>query len=783
MGEALDFSQTQRIVLLIDLDPLLHLQNPSPYLATVLASAQNLLTFSSLSSSLFNFKLFFSSLSPLLSSSKLHRLLGKSAAAFSFDHPSETLVSLSETLDALSSVCELSDSAPSRASHTAESMIQLLHDYAWEHQVHDILCKPTLDHDRFPVVRSNLILLFSPIYRSLKWVSVFMDAEVGDELLTNLDAFSRKFSEFFDNVSDAFVNRDIHFAWVDVRHELACGEGKVEVNESELDIGFFEYGIKNLGWGFSSTDAIILGSALVPFGLIYPRIGISSNLFNYSNSYKAIPGQLTLEISDVSGKPLVWKCCDLDLINLKMLPRKRCENFFHTTELTYSQSIGSDKKKTFWEHFSEGITKIHVKGVKKYEEWMKIVGFLSDPILVRGFSGELGKQEKECSDEFFADRVLEILATDTGELMQRKSQPFWPILMSFLFKDGYWALVSLSNTSGDSCMGILKPLTVHSALLSTIDKDFYPHIMVDSFCGQKLGKFVAQRSFENCKCSDEMNTLNGIIESQSEHFSSQESGAPGSGRRKRNKKHSHLHQPLQWSSFCKAAFEHKEMEIEEIYFTKEGKNKKKLKFLKCWMKQIKKSICTVVIPDGFQPEQDTPEEILDRLTVLHQESEQPISSSVSAQENVLTVASRIQDEAALDFCSETSEAFFSVISGKIQEGIESEGVDLGALAERLVSSSIYWLYQKFRMETSEAQNTDLEVDDPYGSKAVVELIKLLVKDPKDLAAKHKNNNPPSESSDPSLTRLTSEKIVREYPCLFFIFTYSTLLLDHSYKLE
>ena len=689
-------------------------------------------------------------------------------------------------MDSLSSACELSDSAPSRASHIAESMIQLVHDYSWEQQVHDILGKPNHDHDRFPVVRSNLIVLFSPIYRSLKWVSEFVSVEVEDELLTNVDAFSRKFCGFFDSANDAFVSRDIHFTWVDVRHRLACGEGKGETNESnepELDIGFFKHGIKNLGWGFSSTDTIILGSALVPFGLIYPRIGISTSPFNCSNFCKVIHGQLTLEISDVSGKPLEWKCCDLDLINLKMLPRHRCENVLHTSEPTYSQSIGCDEGKTFGGHFSEGITKIHVKAVQKYDECVKIAGCLSDPILVRGFSGESWKDKKESSGDFFADRVLEILATETGELMQRKCEPFWQILLSFLFKEGYWALVSLSNGNGDSCMGILKPFTVHSGLLSTIDNEFYPQNMVDGFCGPKVGQFVTQRSREVCKHSDDMNASNEIIDSQSGHFSSQESGAPGSGKQKMNKKHSHLHQPLAWSSFCKAAFEHNEMEIGEIYFAKEGKNTKKLKFLKCWMKQIKKSSCSIIIPDGSQLHQDIPKETQERLTVLHQESERPISLSVSAQEDVLTGASRIQDEAALDFCSETSEAFFSVLSGKIQEGIESEGVDLGALAERLVSSSIHWLHQKFEMETSESQNAEQKVDDPYGSKAVVELIKLLVKEPKDLAAKHKNNDPPCESSDPRSTRLTSEKIVREYPYLFFTFTYSTLLLYHSNKLE
>ena len=651
-------------------------------------------------------------------------------------------------------MCELSDSVPSRASHTAESMIQLVHDYAWEQQVHDILGKPNHDHDGLPVVRSNLIVLFSPIYRSLKWASEFINVEVKDELLTNLDALSGRFCGFFDSVNDAFVCRDIHFTWVDVKHELACAEGKAETNESnefKLDRGFFEHGIKNLGWGFTSTDTIILGSALVPFGLIYPRIGISSIPFNCSNFGKVMHGQLTIEISDVSGKPLEWKCCDLDLINLKMLSRHRCENVLHTSELSYSQNTGCDEGKAFWGCCSKGITKIHVKAVQKYDEYVKIVGCLSDPILVHGFSGESRKDKKESSGDFFADRVLEILATETGESMQRKSEPFWQILLSFLFKEGYWALVSLSNGNGGSCMGILKPLTVHSGLLSTIDNEFYPHNLVDGFCGSKVDNFV---------------TSNEIPDSQSGHFSSQESGPPGSDKQKMKKKHSHLHQ-LSWSSFCKAAFEHNEMDIGEIYFAQEGKNKKKLKFLKCWMKQIKKLSSSITIPDGSQPHQDIPKETQDRLTVLQQESEQPISSSLSAQGDVLTGASRLQDGAAFD-CLETSEAFFSVLSGKIQEGIESDGVDLGALAERLVSSSIHWLCQKFEMEASESQNIELKVDDPRGTKAVAELIKLLVKEPKDLAAKHKNNDPSFESSDPGSTRLTSEKLVREYPITFHI---------------
>ncbi|GMP47041.1 hypothetical protein CsSME_00014978 [Camellia sinensis var. sinensis] len=141
MAESMDYyynySQTERIVLLIDLYPLLHLQNPNPYLSTILTASQTLLLFPSLSSSLFAFKLFFSSLSPLLSSSSLHRLLHiPSTTHLSFNRPSQTLDSLSKTLNSLSNSPISTEFAisPPRASHVAGSLLHLVHGYAWDAQ-------------------------------------------------------------------------------------------------------------------------------------------------------------------------------------------------------------------------------------------------------------------------------------------------------------------------------------------------------------------------------------------------------------------------------------------------------------------------------------------------------------------------------------------------------------------------------------------------------------------------------------------------------------------------
>ncbi|KAJ6359312.1 hypothetical protein OIU76_000944 [Salix suchowensis] len=165
------------------------------------------------------------------------------------------------------------------------------------------------------------------------------------------------------------------------------------------------------------------------------------------------------------------------------------------------------------------------------------------------------------------------------------------------------------------------------------------------------------------------------------------------------------------------------------------------------------------MPDSFNPSQDIPKEVHDRLNVLSQESEQPVASCASIGEDSLTGASRIQDEAALDFHSETLESFFSDLPHKIQQGLESEEVDLGTLAERLVNASIYWLYQKCEKEmTLENQTTDIKSSSATASLVAIELAKLLLREPKDLAAIYKD----SDASNPSYAEATSENMARVY---------------------
>ncbi|XP_057462302.1 uncharacterized protein LOC130752530 [Actinidia eriantha] len=720
-----DYSQTQRIVLLIDLHPLFHTQNPNPYLTSILATSKILLTFPSLSSSLFAFKLFFSSLSPLLSASSIHRLLGKpSPASLSFDHPPETLDSLYKTLNSLSAspiLTELANSPP-RASNVAGSLLQLMHDYAWDPKNEEI---SGILHD-FPAVRSNLVLLLSPIGRSLKSVFEFMNVDVDSELLTNVDTFCKIFCDVFSAVSDAYADRDIHCSWVDVKFYLECSEERLEIDESVLQLGFLKNGVKSLGWAFCSTDAIILGSALVPFELIYPIIGISFNCINSNNFCKPIHAQLNLEISDVSGNPLECNCCDLELLNLKR-PRLMLGDIMQTPEFGNSENEAREQDKSFWGQFGHGITKLHIKAITKCNGDMRTEGCSSNLILVRGHSGESGKSRKKYSRSlsFFADRVLEVLSSDMGEFTQRETAPIWEILLSFLCRKGYRALVHLSSGNEDSYVGILTPFTAHLAFLSIV----------------------------NDRNDDEACKPYAFINDASRSISSRQGTVSSLGYQNRKKDQKHVYQNVSWISFCKAAFECSALELEEAYFASKFSNSKKLRFLKCWMKQIQKSRddC-LTVQDESKSSQHTEREMVERLTGTDQESEQstPLHSS--------NKPSRIEGEASLVSGSETSEAFFSNLAKKMQDGLESEGVDLQVLAERLVNLSIYWLHQKNEADNIMESQTS---DDSRGKTIAGNLIKLL-KEPKAMKENHKDNDPTISASDSGSTSYALKNIVREY---------------------
>lgn len=574
-------------------------------------------------------------------------------------------------------------------------------------------------------------------------------------------SFCESFSRFFAPVRHVFDSRDIHCSWIGVGSGSECAQN----DELKKIHGLFEIGARKLGWGFCSMDSIVLGSALVPFGLIYPKIGVSWGSIHVDDCSRKVQVPFSLCILDVSGNPIECNSCDIELVDLKILARN--QGFRFISELGNLQGGGFERKERFWKLCLDGITKFQVKAVQKHDAFVKLRDCLSDSILVREIFKESNKKNTGSVDDFFADRVLQMLADEFGSQWWRKSAPIWEILLGFLYKEGCWALVSITNANGGSFMGILRPFTVSSALLSILENSD----MASDFGGANMAQFRTVDA-DVCKSDRKFKKNKDLLDSQAK-----KSDIVIEGLQEKKVMDLNTLKNLTWSSFCNSVYDQFEMDLHEVYYAMEcNKSKKLLKFLKCWMKQMKKSgRCDPTLSEKPKPNQIIAEEINDKWTELPQNGEQSISPSASAGIN--TEASRIQDDAVLDFRSETCEEFFSNLSNKIQQGIESEVIDLAALAERLVNSSIYWLCQKVDKETICKSHSPSKGQDACGSIVASELIKLLLRDPKELAAKHKGRNAFSQAPDPGPTTLITEYVIREYPLIKFVSFFFYLVIS------
>ncbi|OIW12543.1 hypothetical protein TanjilG_04707 [Lupinus angustifolius] len=719
------FSHTHRVVLLIDVS---NSDSDSDYFTTLLSSLNTILSFPSLSSSLFSFHLFFSSLSPLLSLSKL-------PLPSPFDLPLPTLHSLSQSLS--QSLSRSVPSQPNKASHIAASLLYIFHHYSWDPPIPNESSSITSSNSFVP---SNLVLLFSPLSHSF-------DSFFEPHSFSDVSLFSGEFSRCFNSVRNVFDSRDIHCSFV----RVGSGSGSCH-NDEVLKVNeLFRIGAAKLGWGFCSLDSIVLGSAIVPFSLIYPKIGTSWGSIQFDDDCsKKVQVKLSLNIFDVNHNPIGYNCCDLELVDFKILARP-CQDVWFKPESSNVQGGGCERKERFWKICSDGVMKFEVKAVCRCDAFVNLRECLSDSILVRECFRESKKKHEPSSDDFYGNRVLQMLAAEFGSQWWRKPAPIWEILLSFLCKEGYWAFVSLTNANGDSVMCILRPFTVSSALLSVLgDLD-----LSSDFGVANMSQYVRAVDAEVHKSGHKLKNDNGLLDSHA--MKSSDIAIEGHHRKKvmdmitlKN---------LTWSSFCDSVYGQFGMDLYEVYYAVGcNKSKKLLKFLKCWMKQVKKSGCyDPTLSEKPKPYQIIAEDINDKLAELPQNGEQPITPSSSVGVN--TEASRIQDEAVLDFRLETSEAFFSNLPNKIHQGIESEDIDLVALAARLVSSSIYWLCQKVDKETVSESHSSSKGHNSRGSIVVSELTKLLLREPKELAAKHKGRNSLSQTSDTGAATQVTEHVI------------------------
>ncbi|RRT49682.1 hypothetical protein B296_00052225 [Ensete ventricosum] len=707
----MDPSRIQRVVLLIDLYPLLDLQNPYSYLSPILSAARRILSFPPLASSLFAYKLFFSSFSPILSTSTVHRLLGKSSTFLSFDCPAPTLDSLSRTLDSLPSVSGSGHSAFdhgfSRASLLAKSLLQLEHDYGWEPHPQD-----RKGAQELLAIRSNLVVLFSPMRPGPNFLSDHVDLELGGESDSAMrsDAFLQRFLECFGLVKERLASCDIHLSWVDVNFDYHCER---DVSGSE----FFERGIRELGWGFCSTDAIVLGSALVPFGLVFPCIGCAMG-FAADRRLNRGTSELVLEIVDVYGKPLECKSCELEVLDLKPV-RER-----------------SDMMGSLLKVLGSKTSNIRIREVWRSDDGKKVMSDPSNLYLIGGITGECNKVSRNHAREFLADSILKLLCREKGEWVADK--PLWQILLTFLYNKSYWASVSIYDSDDKSMEGVLIPFTVNYALLAVPQENSLNSCQV-----------VARKSRSTSE------TLHSPVLA----------GSREDSRRKRKKLQLHQIQNATLSSFREFVLSQADdvalgAGLEQLYSGKIHDKSKKLMFLKCWMRQIVKSKtnCELLLDEQKEP-LDIKEDVETRNIASQDASE--AEAIPSSTEDAHQSASSANKDALIFSCMEDMETFLRSIPQKIEQGLCSLDTDFGNLAERLVGLSIRAL------DAQIGKNVEDIISDETGDASYVkiadEVSSLLLVKPRDLISKYKTTNPACiASSNPVSDIYSTEYKIREY---------------------
>ncbi|XP_057836298.2 uncharacterized protein LOC131046555 [Cryptomeria japonica] len=758
----------QRILVMLDIRDLKSLQNRKPYLNAIQQSVDKLLR-SCDPTSLWAFKLFDSSLSSYRSRSVIEQNVGKRATHIHFDSVQQIQMFISALKCLANIVVSLQPSAHSRAESVAQSMQELIHDYVWESVLIDKITSGKQDifskHKN-----SNLVELFS----SVSWTRTGFAEFIKDEnSFTDLSSLSDEqlmelFSLKFRSVIESFGSRDIHFCWIDIPPLVSQMRGC----PNEISQGKIFQVFRKMGWSFTAVDVVILASRFVPFSLIWPTIAYPM----VSSPQCSALAEVDLELEDIGGKALVCRTCEVqwaELTKAKTLNSPRDESCYMGV-MDFSLLFQKHLEK----NCSGGNMKIHVVLPIPKEKFLDLRNIISSCVLLSGISGKKKKYKTDHNREqnelegnvakdkmdsdLLGDEVLIRLQQKSGEF--RCGKPAWQLLLVFLARKNFLALVNVSDKNNHSFGAVLEPLTVHTAFLHVLGSNFLFTSNIPlkdtSFGGDccelvrtKTLKTVPQAeinlkeqvngsSRNACKRSEMDRSLPCEQEQTPASLcfgGPNESVPAGPLRNKNSREHksSTIGLDLQcntWDSLysaivggsCKTAsdviFATK---LEDRYFKGSCRQSKILRFLSRWMKKISKKLDAGQAFDNLfnqavlnscptEKNKATTDLVLKKTLQPLAECEQfcPISTALPSLSNA-SLSTEVGDCDSETVELDNDKAFTESLDEKMQHGLSSKEVDLRALAQRLTYVVIQHVEVRFRNCKCDSETVELDNDKAF----------------------------------------------------------------------